>query len=83
MSAGSAQTCFRELCDLVRARLGGLHSPELLIRSLDFARIEPLQGRGGWAATGAVPNREARALERGGAELIGLAATRCTSWQAR
>ena len=39
MSAASTQTYYRQLCELTRQRLGGLHSPELLIRSLDFARI--------------------------------------------
>ena len=73
MSAESTQTYYRELCNLTRARLGGLHSPELLIRSLDFATIEALQARGEWSAAGAILNNEAKALERGGAQLIILA----------
>ncbi len=73
MSAASTQTYYRELCDLTRARLGGLHSPELLIRSLDFARIEALQMKGEWEIAGAILNDEAKALERGGAGLIVLA----------
>ncbi len=73
MSAASTQTYYRELCDLTRNRLGGLHSPELLIRSLDFARIETLQMKGEWNAAGAILNEEAKALERGGADLIVLA----------
>jgi len=73
MSAASTQIYYRELCDLTRNRLGGLHSPELLIRSLDFARIETLQMKGEWNAAGAILNEEAIALERGGAELIVLA----------
>ena len=73
MSAASTQTYYRELCELTRQRLGGLHSPELLIRSLDFARIEALQMKGEWDAAGGVLNEEARALERGGADLIVLA----------
>jgi len=73
MSAASTQTYYRELCHLTRARLGGLHSPELLIRSVDFATIEALQMQGEWAAAGAILNNEAKALERGGAQLIILA----------
>ncbi|MDP6831258.1 MAG: aspartate/glutamate racemase family protein [Alphaproteobacteria bacterium] len=73
MSAASTQIYYRELCDLTRDRLGGLHSPELLIRSLDFARIEALQMKGEWNAAGAILNDEAKALERGGADLIVLA----------
>ena len=73
MSAASTQTYYRELCDMTGARLGGLHSPELLIRSLDFAKIEALQMQGDWAAAGMILNAEAKALERGGAELLVLA----------
>jgi aspartate racemase len=73
MSAASTQTYYRELCKLTRTRLGGLHSPELLIRSLDFARIEALQMECEWATAGSILNNEAKALERGGAELIILA----------
>jgi len=42
----------------------------LLIRSLDFATIEALQVNGDWDAAGAILNHEARALERGGADMI-------------
>ncbi len=73
MSAASTQIYYRELCKLTRSRLGGLHSPELLIRSLDFAEIEALQTSGEWDVAGALLNREAKALERGGAEVIILA----------
>lgn len=73
MSAASTQIYYRELCELTRHRLGGLHSPELLIRSLDFADIEALQMCGDWDAAGALLNAEAKALERGGAELLILA----------
>ena len=73
MSAASTQTYYHELCRLTRKRLGGLHSPELLIRSIDFARIESLQMRGEWAEAGKILNKEALALERGGAEFLILA----------
>ncbi len=73
MSAASTQVYYRELCDMTRMRLGGLHSPEVLIRSLDFARIEALQMAGDWDRAGAILNAEAKALERGGADLIVLA----------
>jgi len=73
MSAASTQIYYRELCNLTRGHLGGLHSPELLIRSLDFARIEELQVAGEWEQAGRILNRESLALERGGAELLILA----------
>lgn len=73
MSAASTQIYYRELCNLTRERLGGLHSPELLIRSLDSAKIEALQMAGKWDEAGQVLNAEAKALERGGATLLILA----------
>lgn len=73
MSAASTQIYYRELCRMTRDRLGGLHSPELLIRSLDFATIETLQASGRWDGAGEILNREAKALERGGADFIILA----------
>ncbi|MEM1229931.1 MAG: aspartate/glutamate racemase family protein [Pseudomonadota bacterium] len=73
MSAASTQLYYRELCAETRRRLGGLHSPELLIRSVDFAEVEALQMNGRWAEAGAMLNQEAHALVRGGAELLLLA----------
>lgn len=73
MSAASTQIYYRVLCDLTRVQLGGLHSPELLIRSLDFAVIEQLQMAGKWEAAGDILNTQAKALERGGADMIVLA----------
>ena len=73
MSAASTQLYYARLCELVRHTLGGLHSPELLIRSLDFAVIEALQMNDDWEEAGRVLNDNAKALERGGAELILLA----------
>lgn len=73
MSAASTQTYYRVLCALTRERRGGLHSPELLIRSLDFAKIERLQVAGAWEQAGEVLNAEAKALQRGGADFLILA----------
>lgn len=73
MSAASTQIYYRTLCEGTRDRLGGLHSPELLIRSLDFAPIEALQVAGRWDEAGALLNAEAKALERGGAGFLILA----------
>ncbi|WLS80819.1 aspartate/glutamate racemase family protein [Erwinia pyri] len=73
MSAASTQIYYRQMCELVRQRKGGLHSPELLIRSLNFANIEHLQAKGQWDEAGSILNAEARALQRGGADFIVLA----------
>lgn len=73
MSAASTQIYYRELCRLTLERLGGLHSPELIIRSLDFAPIQALQAQGAWDTAARLLNKEAKALERGGAECLLLA----------
>lgn len=73
MSATSTQIYYRELCRLTRESLGGLHSPELLIRSVDFDEIEKLQASSDWHAAGQILNEHAIALQRGGADLLILA----------
>ena len=55
-------------------RLGGLHSADLVLRSVDFAEIEALQRAGDWAALGARYADEARSLRAAGAEVIGILA---------
>lgn len=56
----------------VRARLGGTHSADLIVRSYDFARIEALQEAGDWDAAGELLATDARRLQDAGAELIVL-----------
>lgn len=73
MSAASTQIYYRELCRLTRKVLGGLHSPELLMRSVNFAEIEKLQASSDWDAAGHILNEQAIALQRGGANLLILA----------
>ncbi|KPI38916.1 uncharacterized protein AB675_5899 [Cyphellophora attinorum] len=73
MSSHSTQIYYRELCALTSSRLGGLHSPDLLIRSLDFDHIARLQSEGKWDELGGILNNAAVGLERGGADLLLLA----------
>lgn len=73
MSAASTALYYERLNEQVQARLGGLHSANLLIRSLDFAEVEALQAAGDWDAAGALLHREALALEAAGADLLILA----------
>jgi len=73
MSAASTQIYYNKLCALTTARLGGLHSPDLIIRSVNFAEIENLQSRGDWSEAGERLNSEAKKLEAYGAEILVLA----------
>jgi aspartate racemase len=70
MSAESTTVYYQTLNRLVRARLGGLHSAEILLRSVDFAPIAELQARDDWSATGAILAGAAARLEAGGAQAI-------------
>ncbi|MCR5876054.1 aspartate/glutamate racemase family protein [Phenylobacterium sp. J426] len=72
MSAESTAIYYRELNRLVRERLGGLHSAELLLWSVDFAPIAALQAQGQWDETGRLLADGARRLEQAGAEAIVL-----------
>lgn len=73
MSTASTLQYYELLCALTTARLGGLHSPRLLIRSVDFGLVAHLQNEGAWGALGQMLAERAVALERGGAEIIVLA----------
>jgi amino-acid racemase len=57
----------------VRARLGGVHSASLLVRSYDFADVERLQVAGDWDQAGRLLAGDAARLESGGAEILVLA----------
>jgi len=60
----------RTMNQLVRERLGGLASADLLIRSFNFADIEALQSAGRWEDAGRVLAHAARNLADGGADAI-------------
>jgi aspartate racemase len=72
MSWESSLEYYRLINQMVKARLGGHHSAECLLYSVDFAEIEDMQQRGAWEAAGARLAGVARQLERGGAECIVL-----------
>jgi aspartate racemase len=52
----------------VQERLGGSHSADLLLLSIDFEPVEDMQGRGDWAGMGKLMGEWARRLEAAGAE---------------
>jgi aspartate racemase len=72
MSWESTIEYYRLVNELVAERLGGLHSADCLLRSVDFADIEVLQREDRWEEAGEVLAREARQLEAAGAELLVL-----------
>jgi aspartate racemase len=70
MSWESSAEYYRLINEAVKAELGGLHSAQLLLYSVDFAAIERLQHVGDWDAAGAILADAARCLERGGADFL-------------
>jgi aspartate racemase len=70
MSWESTAVYYRLLNEIVRARLGGLHSAELLLWSFDFHEVEACQSAGRWDQATALMVAAAGRLERGGAELL-------------
>lgn len=73
MSWESTQTYYRLINQKVREQLGGLHSAKVILYSVDFAEIEPLQHAGDWAGTADILAEAAQALETAGVDFIVLA----------
>ena len=72
MSWESSAEYYRLINEATRERLGGLHSADCLLRSIDFVDVERLQRNGDWERAGALLAAEATALEAAGAELLVL-----------
>ncbi|HEX4189850.1 MAG TPA: aspartate/glutamate racemase family protein [Marmoricola sp.] len=72
MSWESSAEYYRLLNTLVRDRLGGLHSADCVLRSVDFAEVEAMQVQGHWREAGELLAEAAVGLEAAGAEVIVL-----------
>ncbi len=70
MSWESTAEYYRLANELVRERLGGLHSARLVLASVDFAEIEHLQVTGQWERAAELLAEAARSVEAAGAELL-------------
>ena len=73
MSCESTAHYYKRLNDRVRAQLGGLHSAEILMWSVDFAPIAQMQDEDRWQEAGACLAGIGRRLEQAGAEVLVLA----------
>lgn len=70
MSWHSTVELYRVINETVHERLGGQHSAEVLIDSLDFESIRTMQLSGEWTQAGAELARRARRLEAAGADAV-------------
>ena len=72
MSWESTTPYYRLINEGIKQRLGGLHSAQVLLHSVDFHEIEECQRRGEWDKTGDILAEAALGLQRAGAEGIVL-----------
>ncbi|EHL97369.1 aspartate racemase [Acetobacteraceae bacterium AT-5844] len=70
MSWESSAEYYRIINQLMRDRLGGLHSARCLMWSFDFAEVEALQHARRWDDATALMIEATRRLERGGADVV-------------
>jgi len=73
MSWESTAHYYRVLNETVRDRLGGLHSAEIVMHSVDFAPIADLQARDDWESAAGILGSAARGLAHAGAEFLVIA----------
>ena len=70
MSWESTMPYYRQINELTKQRLGGLHSARIVLYSVDFHDIEQLQHSGDWDAAGALLAGAACALQAAGADFV-------------
>lgn len=70
MSWESTETYYRLINEGVKSRLGGLHSADILMRSIDFEPMEILQRELRWDEAASYLTDIALGLEKGGAEFV-------------
>jgi len=73
MSWESTAVYYRLLNEGARARCGGLHSADLVLRSVEFAEVAAQQAAGEWTVLGDRLAMEAKGLVAAGAEVLGIA----------
>ena len=72
MSWESTALYYRLINEHVRERLGGLHSAQIVLYSVNFDTVETLQAAGRWREAGVLLAKAARALDAAGADFLVL-----------
>jgi aspartate racemase len=73
MSWESTLSYYQSINRQIQQQLGGLHSAEVVIESVDFAQIEQLQRDGDWVQAGDYLASRAVNLQKAGAECVVIA----------
>lgn len=72
MSWESTDIYYQEINRLIKYRLGGLHSAQIILYSVNFEEIEQLQRNAQWDKAGEILAAIAMKLEKAGADAIAL-----------
>ena len=70
MSWESTVTYYKIINEVIKEKLGGLHSAKCVLYSLDFQEIEECQANGNWQKSGEILGEAAYNLEKAGADFI-------------
>lgn len=70
MSWESTELYYRWINEMVKEKLGGLHSAKIVLVSVDFHDIETLQHQNRWGEAGAALANAARQIEAAGADFL-------------
>jgi len=70
MSWESTVVYYRAVNELIKQKLGGLHSAKIAMVSVDFEPLEKLQHEGEWGQIADILTEEARKIEAAGADFL-------------
>ena len=70
MSWESTVTYYKIINEVIKEKLGGLHSAKCVLYSLNFQEIEECQANGNWQKSGEILGEAANNLEKAGADFI-------------
>ena len=70
MSWESTALYYQWINELVKEKLGGLHSARIAMVSVDFQEIEELQHKNKWEESGEILSRAAQSIEAAGANFL-------------
>ncbi|WP_455042106.1 aspartate/glutamate racemase family protein [Leptotrichia buccalis] len=70
MSWESTVTYYKIINEVIKEKLGGLHSAKCVLYSVDFQEIEECQANGNWEKSGEILGEAAYNLEKAGANFI-------------
>jgi len=70
MSWESTVTYYQKINQIIQEKLGGLHSAEILLFSIDFAELAEYQENDEWDKAADMMKEAAQRLQKGGADLL-------------